>query len=510
MRLALGLCLVATMMACGGGLDGEAPERPALSTTLSGTTTELFAEYPAFVRGEPSRFAAHVTRLADWRPLASGRVTVVLTPPDGQPLRVEADAPDPPGIFRPVVTPDTAGPHRLEIVVDGKEVSDRFDLGTATVHASEADAIAAEDEEEGPAGVTFLLEQQWRTDFAVGTAERRPLRDAVRAYGSLEARLDGDAHVVAPVTGRVVTRSDQLPVLGTRVARDQVMALVAPRLSSEADPTSLVQAVERARRDLELARSERARLDALLRRDAVPERRVIEARHHEHDAQSDLAAAEHELAQFRLVQGGDRSNAVRALEVRTPIAGTVVAAGVSPGAFVEEGHELYRVVDIDRLRLEVRIPEADIGRIAATDGAWFEVEGVDRPFEVTPGPEGIVIGGALDDRSRTVPLALDVPNPDGLLRVGMSARARVFTGRRTDGVAVPVDAVVDDAGQPVVYVQLDGEHFERRPVSLGVRDGTRVEIREGLDAGARLVVRGAYLVHLAGSSGAVPAHGHAH
>jgi hypothetical protein len=70
--------------------------------------------------------------------------------------------------------------------------------------------------------------------------------------------------------------------------------------------------------------------------------------------------------------------------------------------------------------------------------------------------------------------------------------------------------VLDDGGRPVVFVHVEGEAFARRPLRLGVRDRTHVQVLDGLAAGERVVVQGAYDVKLASASGAVPAHGHAH
>ena len=97
-----------------------------------------------------------------------------------------------------------------------------------------------------------------------------------------------------------------------------------------------------------------------------------------------------------------------------------------------------------------------------------------------------------------------------VLRVGLSVRAHILTGETAAGPVVPLSAIVDDNGQEVAYVEAEGEAFERRPLRLGVRDGDRVEVLEGLRLGERVVTRGANLVRLAASSSAVPAEGHAH
>ncbi len=118
----------------------------------------------------------------------------------------------------------------------------------------------------------------------------------------------------------------------------------------------------------------------------------------------------------------------------------------------------------------------------------------------------LVVGG----ERRTVPLVFGFPNPDGLLLVGMFAEVRVWADDSAEGLAVPVSAIVDEAGQDVVYVMLGGESFERRVLRLRYRDGDYIQVQSGLAAGKRIVTRGAYLVRLAGASPAAAGHGHAH
>jgi multidrug efflux pump subunit AcrA (membrane-fusion protein) len=87
---------------------------------------------------------------------------------------------------------------------------------------------------------------------------------------------------------------------------------------------------------------------------------------------------------------------------------------------------------------------------------------------------------------------------------------RVLTGGVRTALAVPRSAIVDDRGRDTLFVQTGGESFERRTVTVGARDGDLVEVTSGLQPGERIVTRGAHSVLLAGTSGAVPAHGHAH
>ncbi|MFZ2491197.1 MAG: efflux RND transporter periplasmic adaptor subunit, partial [Thermoanaerobaculia bacterium] len=269
---------------------------------------------------------------------------------------------------------------------------------------------------------------------------------------------------------------------------------------------------QRAQLAVQQASAERTRVEALFAQEAVPERRVIEARGREQSARAELQAAQSRLAQYRGTQSTTGGESGGRFEVRSPVSGTIVAVTVAPGEFVEDGRELFHVVDLSRLWLELQIPEGQAGRVQTSDSVWFQPEGFPDAFEVGPGSSGRVVatGGVVNPQTRTIPLIFEVPNPSGQLKAGMFVRAQVFTAAFVRGIVIPISAVVDENGQPVAYVELEGELFERRPLTLGTRQGDRVQVVEGLKAGDRVVTVGAYNIRLQAASGAVPAHGHAH
>jgi membrane fusion protein, heavy metal efflux system len=488
--------------------------RPGESITHITDRTELFVEFRSFVQDQDSPLAAHLTRLDTFKAREQGRVIAVLAGGGAPEERFEIAAPQVPGIFRPVVTPQHAGPRQLTLVIESDAFSDRHDLGTVTVFPDVAAAIKRAEASPPAKGntITFLKEQQWRMDFATAVVATGSLRGSVTANGVLRARSDGEVYVTAPTTGRLITAGDDFLRIGMKIDRDQVLVTIASRLGNETDLASLELALERARLGLEHAKRERTRIEALFQQGAIAEKRVIEARHEAHVAQAEMAAAQRRMDQYRRVQQIQHADGPGGIAVRSPIAGTVARVDVAPGAFVEEGQKLFHIVDLDRLWLEVQVPEANIGRVQGTTGAWLEIDGFEAPFEVSPPTGGrvIALGGVIDPESRTVPLLFEVPNSDRVLRVGLSVRAHILTGETAPGPVVPLPAIVDDNGQEVAYVQVEGEAFERRSLRLGVRDGDRVEVLEGLRPGERVVTRGAYLMRLAASSSAVPAHGHAH
>ena len=94
--------------------------------------------------------------------------------------------------------------------------------------------------------------------------------------------------------------------------------------------------------------------------------------------------------------------------------------------------------------------------------------------------------------------------------MNQAVHVRLFTSAADVEPAVPESSIVDDGGRPVVFVQVGGESFLRRPVELGTRESGYVQVLEGIYPGERVVTQGAHLIRLASMSNQVPAHGHAH
>jgi membrane fusion protein, heavy metal efflux system len=344
--------------------------------------------------------------------------------------------------------------------------------------------------------------------FDLAEAKITKLRPSFEAYGTLRPRSDGEAHVAAPFAGRLAVMRT-FPKIGKEVRRGERLALLTPRLGDQGDRASLQQAVQRAKIGLRQATRKHDRLKGLLKGGAIAERQVVDARFDQEQAQSALDTARQRLRQARRVQSTGGQSSEGALEVRAPLAGTVVEVSVVPGAFVKSGAPMFRIVDMAKLWLEVHVAEAHAAELEQVRGVWFTIEGFDDAFEA--GQESVVaIGGVVDTHSRTLPLYLGIDNPGGRLKVGMFADVHVVTGEVLDAVTVPVTAIVREAGLPVVYVQRGGEEFERRYVRLGIRDGDRIQINEGVAEGERVVSSGAYAVRLASASGQAPGHGHAH
>ena len=147
-----------------------------LQVTHYAERTELFVEFPRLVVGEEAAFAAHLTQLADFKPVLQGRVSVALLGSDGKPVDTAGvDQPTVPGIFRPVIKPGQTGQHRLVLRLEAGDLGSVHDLGAVTVYPDKAAAAqaAAGEPHEDHGGIAFTKEQQWQTDFATTPVVQR-------------------------------------------------------------------------------------------------------------------------------------------------------------------------------------------------------------------------------------------------------------------------------------------------------------------------------------------------
>lgn len=486
--------------------QAAAEDREALSVTKWTDRTELFAEYPALVAGETSRFAIHLTRLEPFAAVIEGRVSVVLSGGSAPAETFQVQGPSRPGIFGVDVKPAHAGRRDLAISLESGPLKDEHRVGTVEVFRDAAAARAASSgEEEAAPGISFLKEQQWSLDFGTALVREDAVKESIAVPARLEPRPDGAADVVAPIDGRLVDVVS-LPT-GAAVRRDQEMARMLPPPGAPADLPQLQRAQADAQASLTLATRDRERAERLTKAGAAPEKRLDEARAAEAQARAALTAAESSLTQFQATRSGASASADGLFIIRAPISGVVAQRTAAAGSNVTSGAILFRVVDVADIHVVGQVPEAEGSRLKATSGGELEVTG--RAERVPLGPL-VSIGKVLDPVSRTLPITFALNNGMLGLPVGQTAVLHVLLMPTGPRPVVPSAAIVDDAGRPIVFVQREGETFERRAVTLGARSGDLVQVVDGVKPGERVVTKGAYLVRLASLSTSVPAHGHVH
>ena len=480
--------------------------REPVAVTRWSERTELFMEYPALIAGGKGRAAVHFTDIRTFKPVTQGRVTIELKQ-EGQVIQTfQTEGPSSPGIFGVDMELRQAGNYSLAVSLHAPNLDDTNDLGEVTVIASQAE-IPAASAAPGEEAVPFLKEQQWTLDFATEPAAEREMRESLRVAGEVRPRSGGEVQITAPISGRMDS-STPLPVIGQIVSQGQPLASLIPPTPAPADLPSLELALAEATTELDLARADRARAERLVEVGAVPGLRLYRAQAAEAQAGARLKAAQDRLSQYKSTREADGVPGSESLFlVRAPISGVVTNVLATNGKTVGQGETLLHIVAVDRVYVVASVPEVEAYRITQLTGAEMELPGAARTIPVR---RLVSVSRWIDPNSRTLSVIYEVVNSEQQLAIGQALPVRLFLSQVSKALGVPEGAVIDDGGRPVVFVQVAGESFARRPVRLGARASGFVQILEGVRPGERIVSKGAYLIRLAALSPQIPAHGHVH
>jgi HlyD family secretion protein len=198
------------------------------------------------------------------------------------------------------------------------------------------------------------------------------------------------------------------------------------------------------------------------------------------EAEARLAAAKAELATSALN--------LQLCRIASPIDGTVTQLSARRGMYVDRTATLATIVDLSKVFVQVRIPSAYLAQVKP--GAKVDVRVasfVDKAFHGTVAR----IGPQADPATGDVDALAEVANEDGLLRPGLACRGRVWLPEIANALVIPVAAVADRSGTPVVSVVRDGKSFEVE-VKLGAQTQQQVQVLEGLVPGDTVVTEGGY------------------
>jgi membrane fusion protein, heavy metal efflux system len=356
----------------------------------------------------------------------------------------------------------------------------------------EAHAKEHEAETEAQAGhedtAHVRIASEMLRDLRVTTApvETRPGGESITALGELTFSENAYAEVASPIPALV---SSVTVTTGQEVKEGQRLAdLRSPELGKA---RASLQAAQ--------ARATAARQAAERKRNLASER--IVAQKDVQAAEAELSAAEAEVsaarAQLESLGAGSpepsSGQGAPSFTVRAPIAGTVIERNARTGQMADPSQPLFRIGDLANLWLIVHAFERDAVRIQ--QGAEARVT-----FAAFPGREFSAqvgyVGQQVDAASRTIPVRLELTNPEKLLRPGMSATASIpLGGSGTVITTVPAAALQRLEDGWVVFLPTHEKGvFERREVGRGRTLGDEVEVLSGLKAGDAVVVEGAFLL----------------
>jgi membrane fusion protein (multidrug efflux system) len=319
---------------------------------------------------------------------------------------------------------------------------------TATAVCAAAPVLAAEQ---------AAREERIAVPVEVSYPERADVYATFAATAHLASEFE--ANVVAKVAGEVV---EILAEEGDTIAAGQVLA----RLDGERLRLEMLQ----ARASLEQAEREYERNIDLEARGMIS-RSMFDGMQFELEA----LKAQYELAALRYDEA----------TIRSPIDGVVTLRAVRRGEQLQPGAMTFRVTDTSQLQAELKVPQAELAKFKTGQTATLRVDAIPGRF-----PARVIrLSPTINTENGTFRVTLAIDNADGKLAPGMFARFAVAYEKHESSLTVPERAIVTEDEESAVYLLKD-ETVVRRAVTLGITDGDRVEILDGVEDGDIVVVDG--------------------
>lgn len=180
----------------------------------------------------------------------------------------------------------------------------------------------------------------------------------------------------------------------------------------------------------------------------------------------------------------------RTIVLRAPMSGEIAEKMVTEGQAVQPGDNLFLIADRSLLWVDLAVFEMDARSVRIGSPVEITVDAV--PGKTYPG-RVTFIRPSVDEKTRTITARAEVVNRDGALRPGMYATA-VIRPATAKALTVPTQAVLPTGTQNLVFVNRGDGQFMPRPVAVGMRGDSLVEIVNGLKAGDEVIASAAYLL----------------
>jgi len=530
--------------------EEAAHEHAAVQSTLFSGEYEYFIEYDALEAGKESGFLVHVTDLETYDPVTSGSLAIKI---GGQEFK--AASPERPGIFHLEVTPSVEGgssvkytlvtPESRDLVYDrvvvgndhdhadgqrdideeGHDHADEnaHDHGSSHetgeedhghddnhTHAGESghdDEGAAHShtggaehahEDEGNAmpesgEIIFLKEQAWESDFKVREILPEPFSAVVRTSGKVLAVPGQKKHLPAKSSGILLFTNDRL-VEGTWVEQGEPLFVIS---AATLDDTNFELRYRELRNNLQNSRSVYQRHRELSAEQVIPEKQMIESR---------TAYTSDSLRFYNLASKATAGG----LKITSPVSGYIHELSFSEGQYVQTGDQIVTISSNEKLLLRADVPMQHFPLVRDIEKANFRSAYSDRIY-CTDSLNGVLLakGSSVAENDHFIPVYFEVEN-DGTLLEGAYVEFYLKTRTDENTLLVPASAILEEAGNYYLYVQVSGESYTKRAITTGASDAIFIEVKGGLAAGERVVTDGVMLLKASTLVTGETGHGHAH
>ncbi len=363
--------------------------------------------------------------------------------------------------------------------------------------------LAKDPKPEDPNVVELGPEAQRNAHLALASVGEQKIQEMIKATGVVSPDETRVAHIYPLAQG---IAEKPYVRLGDHVQAGQPLLLYDNIELGETvgEHLSLHGEVDREKAQLQVARKSVERANTLIAVEAISPRdfelrkaEELQAEAAVQSKEAELARSEEKLHRFGLTEeqvqrlrvSGEGHRTASHNTLRAPFAGVITKYDVSQGESVARDKELFTLVDTSSVWVLGDIYEKDLGRAPGQGDCLVTVSSY--PNERFRG-QITYLSDFLDPSSRTAKLRCVVPNKDGRLKLEMFADVFIPTTSASAAAVVPGAALQDIEGKPVVFVQRDATHFEKREVTLGERGEQETQILTGVRPGEKVVTVGSF------------------
>jgi cobalt-zinc-cadmium efflux system membrane fusion protein len=313
--------------------------------------------------------------------------------------------------------------------------------------------------------------------FSLATVGKIDAHARLNATGSVNPDIAREIPVISLAGGRVV---DIKARLDDHVSKGQLLLRV-----QSPDVTNAFDTYLKAVNDEQLANKLYVRAKDLYAHGAIPLSELEQAEDTENDAKADLTAADQQLDTL----GVSKDHPSSILNVYAPISGVIVAQNVTnaaaAGVVYAGTSTTFTIADLSVVWILCDVYENDIPRVQLGQQAQITVDAY--PGKVLTGRVSD-IGPVLDPNIRTAKVRIEVPNPGGILRLGMFVNATFESAAKKTYAVVPAAAILHLHDRDWVYEPAGGTQFRRVQVEAGdMLPGGMQQILTGIAPGQQVV-----------------------
>jgi membrane fusion protein, heavy metal efflux system len=311
--------------------------------------------------------------------------------------------------------------------------------------------------------------------FQTVKVESRDLPTELNANGTVQPDVNKTIRVTSLGSGRV---ADLKVRLGDYVKKGQVLLVI-----SSSDLAAAMGDYHKASADEALARKALERAQLLYSRGALAQKDLEVAENADAKAISDQKTAETRLR----ILGGDPAHPSTMIELRAPVAGTIVeqnVAGFEGIKSLDNTPNLFTIADLSNVWVVCDVYENDIGDVHIGDPAEIRLNALpDRVFKGSISD----VSRVLDPNTRAAKVRIVLANRDGVFRPGMFAVATFRSRKQKPHLVVPATAIMRLQDKDWIFRKETANSFRRLEVhTAGLSDGLQ-QIRQGAKAGDELV-----------------------